>query len=169
MKILILSLVIFAGFSVMAGAFAATVLGKFKEWTAFVFDEPEGKMCAAISEPVKSKYSRPIKGRGPVQFYVARFPGQGDSHSEPSTAIGYPFAEDAKIAVEIDGESKFTMFTQRSFAWLPDEADRSLVNAMRQGKEMMVEGKSQRGTITTDTYSLMGISAALDAIKKKCP
>jgi hypothetical protein len=33
---------------------------------------------------------------------------------------------------------------------------------------MRVDGKSARGTKTTDTYSLTGISGALDRIAKEC-
>ena len=39
---------------------------------------------------------------------------------------------------------------------------------MQKGTRMTVVGKSRRGTVTTDTYSLSGISAALDAIAKEC-
>jgi hypothetical protein len=40
---------------------------------------------------------------------------------------------------------------------------------MRAGSTMVVKGTSARGTRTTDTYSLKGVSAALDAIDKACP
>jgi hypothetical protein len=44
-----------------------------------------------------------------------------------------------------------------------------LVAAMRSGSTMSVQGTSSRGTVSTDTYSLSGVSAALDAIAKECP
>ena len=34
---------------------------------------------------------------------------------------------------------------------------------------MTVEGTSKRGTMTTDTYSLSGVTAALDKIATECP
>ena len=37
------------------------------------------------------------------------------------------------------------------------------------GAEMVVQGRSTRGTLTTDKYSLAGISAALDRAQKECP
>jgi hypothetical protein len=40
---------------------------------------------------------------------------------------------------------------------------------MKKGKSMTVEGTSRRGTVSTDSYSLSGITAALDAITKACP
>jgi hypothetical protein len=40
---------------------------------------------------------------------------------------------------------------------------------MKSGNNMTVEGTSGRGTVTTDTYSLSGVTAGLDAIAKECP
>ena len=40
--------------------------------------------------------------------------------------------------------------------------------AMIAGATMSVQGTSSRGTLTTDTYSLSGITAALNAIAREC-
>ena len=40
--------------------------------------------------------------------------------------------------------------------------------AMKGGKAMVVKGTSSRGTLTTDTYSLAGFTAAYAAIGKAC-
>jgi hypothetical protein len=47
-----------------------------------------------------------------------------------------------------------------------DEA--KLMAAMRQGSKMVVKGTSRRGTLTTDEFSLKGLSAALDKIASEC-
>jgi hypothetical protein len=39
---------------------------------------------------------------------------------------------------------------------------------MRASGELTVKGMSRRGTLTTDTYSLKGISAALDKLAEGC-
>ena len=39
---------------------------------------------------------------------------------------------------------------------------------MKKGNQMIVTGVSARGTKTTDTYSLNGITAALKAMADKC-
>ena len=44
----------------------------------------------------------------------------------------------------------------------------ALVAALKRGSQLLVKGISRRGTATTDTYSLNGISAALDAAAKSC-
>ena len=42
------------------------------------------------------------------------------------------------------------------------------VEAMKRGTEMVVRGISSRGTRTTDTYSLSGVTAAMNEIDKAC-
>jgi invasion protein IalB len=61
------------------------------------------------------------------------------------------------------------MFTQSDGAWIKNAAEEpQLVEAMRKGADMIVKGMSTRGTHTTDTYSLKGISNALDRVAKEC-
>jgi hypothetical protein len=82
--------------------------------------------------------------------------------------IGYPFKDGTTATVEV-GADTFEFFTKEDGAWLnsaPDEA--RLVAAMRASGELTVKGMSRRGTLTTDTYSLKGISAALDKLAEGC-
>ena len=61
------------------------------------------------------------------------------------------------------------MFTRGENAWNYDtKADRSMIKAMKAGSRMVVKGRSQRGTQTTDTYSLSGFTAAFNAISNAC-
>ncbi|MCP4384798.1 MAG: hypothetical protein GY798_25865 [Hyphomicrobiales bacterium] len=140
----------------------------FNKWAAYTSDQ-SGKMCFAASQPEKSEYSKSISGRDPVFFMVTTFP-EKKIRNEASTIIGYPFAENSKVTVEVDGGTKFTMFTDQRSAWIENPAQEpELIKAMQKGNRMVVQGQSRRGTITTDTYSLSGITAALGAIQKECP
>ena len=59
--------------------------------------------------------------------------------------------------------------SQKDRAWAKDADDRqALVDAMRKGTSLVVQGTSARGTETTDTYSLMGFSKAYEAIGAAC-
>ena len=40
---------------------------------------------------------------------------------------------------------------------------------MKKGSKMTVSSTSSRGTGVTDSYSLSGVTAALDAVTKECP
>ena len=44
----------------------------------------------------------------------------------------------------------------------------AVVDAMKKGERLIIEGTSSKGTLTKDTYSLKGFSAAYRAISSKC-
>ena len=151
---------------------AATPIGSFKQWSAYTYTDAEGKSCYIASQPQSSKYSREISGRDPAFFLVTTRVSSDPAktvRNEASTIIGYPFADNVKVTVEIDGATTFTMFTDKDSAWIENPAQEAdLIAAMQKGNHMTVVGKSRRGTLTTDTYSLSGLTAALDAIAKEC-
>lgn len=167
--------ILFAGVTLLAAAAmglsaqAATKLSDHSQWSAFVAEGNNGqKMCFVAAQPRKSDYSQSISSRGPIFFFVTTIPGM-NIREEASTLIGYPFQEQSKVTVDIDGGSKFTMFTDNEHAWIEDPGQESgLVAAMRKGNSMIVQGTSRRGTKTSDTYSLSGITAALAAAAKAC-
>ncbi|MFO1185501.1 MAG: invasion associated locus B family protein [Bauldia sp.] len=144
-----------------------TKLGVFKDWTAYTITlgEKKGKLCYAASQP---KTSQPTGlNRDPTYFMISTRPAENIAN-EINIIIGYPFKDDAKAAVEIDTQ-KFSLFTKEDGAWVESAADElALVGALKRGSQMVVKGTSRRGTNTTDTYSLAGISAALDAVAKGC-
>ncbi len=68
----------------------------------------------------------------------------------------------------VDGKA-YELFTQGENAWLEKPADETrMVEAMKAGSTLTVVGKSNRGTTTTDRYSLTGFTAAHNAISKAC-
>ncbi len=153
-----------------AAALAQQDVGTFQSWTTFTQDDPDGKMCFIASQPQDKKYSQPVNGRDPVFFMVTSIPAKG-IRNEVSTIIGYPFAPNSDVTVDVDGQ-KFKMFTsetQGDTAWAMADQQAALVTAMKAGHSMSVEGKSKRGTVTTDIYSLRGVTAALDKAASECP
>jgi len=151
---------------------AATPIGSFKQWSAYTYTDAEGKSCYIASQPQSSKYSREISGRDPAFFLVTTRVSSDPAktvRNEASTIIGYPFKGESSVTVEIDGQ-KFTMFTREDNAWFNDrQSEAGFIEAMKSGTNMTVQGTSGRGTVTTDTYSLSGVTAGLDAIAKECP
>lgn len=141
------------------------LLGTFDDWEAYKTNDARGAVCYAISSP-KTKEPAAAK-RDPIYFLVTTWPKAGIS-AEPSVIIGYQFKEGAKATVQV-GSDKFEFFTKADGAWMttgPDE--QRLITAMRGAAELSVKGISKRGTLTTDTYSLKGISAALDKAAEGC-
>lgn len=139
-------------------------LGTFKDWQAFTYKAPDSKVCFAFSEPKSSKSSREAK-RGPIRFIVTNYPGRKVA-GQISTIIGYPFKEGTQVKLEIDDKS-FTLFPVGDTAWA-EKDDAAIVEAMKAGTTLKVSGTSWKGTETTDSYSLAGISAAIDEIDSSC-
>jgi invasion protein IalB len=153
--------------AVAAEAASPSPLGTFKEWSAYTSTENDGKMCFIAAQPKDTKYSQKIAKRGPTFFMITNIPAKKIRH-QASTIIGYPFKGGSKVVVAID-KAKFTMFTDQESAWIENPAQEAqLLDAMRKGTTMTVEGTSIRGTTITDSYSLSGISAALEKIETEC-
>ena len=81
---------------------------------------------------------------------------------------GYTLEKGSSVDVRI-GSGRFDMFTAADAAWARTKnADAALVRAMIRGAGMVVKGTSRFGTLTTDTYSLRGFTAAYRAISRAC-
>ena len=94
-------------------------------------------------------------------------PGQ-NKWNEFSIVAGYNYKADSNPEI-IVGDAKFQLFTSGSRAWSfspPD--DEKIIKFLKSSMKMKVVGTSTRGTITTDTYSLMGFSKAYQQINEAC-
>lgn len=161
--------VLFSGAAVFSGAAAAAektkTLAAFKSWSAHVIGAKGEKTCYLYGTPTKStgKY----KQRGATYLQVTHRPGEGIG-DEISVIGGYRYKKDSEVVITIDAR-KFTLFTNGSGAWAREaREDRHLVAAMKAGRTMIIRGRSSRGTLTTDTYSLSGFTAAYQALNKGC-
>ena len=105
--------------------------------------------------------------RGEIHFIVTI---RATNRNEVATIVGYPIHEtNANASASVDGRS-YPMVTQGNAAWLASiEDEPGFVTAMRAGAAMVVRATSQRGTNTVDTYSLRGITAALNKANEECP
>lgn len=146
-------------------ASSADLLGNFDAWDAYKSKEAPGVVCYVVAEPASKE---PVAARrDPVFLVINTWPGKG-VRQQPNIQIGYPFKEGSTADVAV-GADKFTFFTQGENAWLKTIEDETrFVQALRAGAELRVQGTSKRGTLTTDTYMLKGISSALDKADEAC-
>ncbi len=148
-------------------------LGTFTDWTAFVDGSGANRECYIMSLPKKEEgqYSR----RGDTYTVVTHRPRDG-TIGQVSVEAGYTYKQGSEVTVDIDGKSFILFTTYRSGnetrvgsnAWAYVGADAELVAAMKTGRSMVIRGTSSRGTLTSDTYSLSGFTAAFNAISKAC-
>lgn len=141
------------------------VIGTFDAWSAFSHGTGRSKACYIHAAPQKSEgdYTR----RGDTYIQVTHRPAEKSVNVVGITA-GYVYKSGSEAEVEIDG-NKHMLFTNADGAWARDaKTDAALVAAMRTGNTLVVRGSSARGTLTVDTYSLRGFTAAHNAIGKEC-
>lgn len=148
-------------------------LGTFDAWAAWEHGDQANKVCYLSAVPASSQTKPPGVRRGQVWVMVSHRVATG-ARDEISFQAGYPIKTDRPVTLVIDRTRTFELST-RSAAnpetiWAKDPAaGRATVAAMRTGRELVVNGTSQRGTTTTDTFKLDGFARALDAANRACP
>lgn len=147
---------------------STNVIGTSGDWTAFSATSP--KECWAVSAP-KSTQNTDSSGnprevtRSDIRLYVAYRSGNS---GEVSFSGGYPFAPDSAVDVNIGG-AMFKLFTDGESAWTGSPAeDAKLISALRGGSSVVITGRSARGTVTKDTFSLSGITAMTNKAQEAC-
>jgi hypothetical protein len=144
-----------------------TLVGQFGDWGAYTAAPGGKKVCFALSKPKSQHASKDDVKRDQAYIFVATRPAE-KVKEEVSVIVGYPLNPKDDATAQI-GSATFLMFGQNDGAWIKNAAEEpQLVDAMRKGAELVVKGKSTRGTETTDTYSLKGITEALERVLKEC-
>ncbi len=163
---LVTAMVIVSAGVAPAVAQAMQNLGTFKSWTAWKGTDANGEMCYISATP-QSTAPEGVR-RSPIHFLVIHRKGLG-TKNEVQTLIGYPFnSSNSNASATIDGKT-YPMVTEGEAAWLASSADEpTFVEALKAGSTLTVKGTSQRGTNTTDTYDLGGVTAAMAEIDKAC-
>lgn len=148
------------------------------DWSVFVEADP--KECWGVSSPketVNTKDGRVVAvKRGDILLLITFRPGSG-SVGELSFTGGYPFAEGSTVNLDIGGNS-FELFTKNllndkkenvGWAWAASSGDDAkIITAMKRGADAVLTARSSRGTQTKDTFSLLGLTAALEEAEKRC-
>ena len=153
------------GVSAMVAGADSTSLGTFKQWTALSFPDDGGISCMMWSQPEEREVS--MEGRGDAFLFVTHrsSPPEFDAVTLDN---GYAFGEGTEVGVSI-GKQEFVLATNGSSAWILHAADNAkMVKAMRAGYRMRVQGISAGGKRTGDIYSLLGFTAAHEAIDEAC-
>ncbi|MPZ55589.1 MAG: Invasion associated locus B family protein [Rhizobiales bacterium] len=144
-----------------------TLMGQFGDWGAYTAAPGGKKVCFALSKPKSQNASKEDVKRDQAYMFIATRPTE-KVKEEVSIIVGYPLNTKADATAQV-GSSTYLMFGQNDGAWIKNAAEEpQLLDSMRKGSEMVVKAKSTRGTETTDTYSLKGVSNALDRVAKEC-
>lgn len=136
-----------------------------------VFEDQNPRECWAVSSPtetVNMKDGRVVAvRRGDILLMTFYRPGAGVKGQLAFTG-GYPFASGSTVNLNVGGNS-FELFTEGEWAWPASAADDAkIISALKRGADATLTARSSRGTQTSDKFSLMGFTAALEEAEKRC-
>lgn len=144
-------------------ASGAQLISQYSEWGTYVAN-PKGKICYVLAEP---KDRKPKLNRDPGYIFITTRPAE-NVQNELSVVAGFPIKDGADATLSVGGMD-FPLYTKGESAWLKNAAEEAkLIEALRKQRDLTVKTTSSRGNVTTDHYSLLGISQALDRAAQEC-
>lgn len=143
----------------------ANFLGQHEAWAAYSSGSGKSLTCFVVSKPTETLPKN--VNRDDIFFMITHWPREKTFH-QISIITGYPYRKGSVTRVTI-GADEFNLYTKKDSAWVEHHSTEiRMVRAMKAGAKMVVKGTSWRGTVTTDTYSLSGVTAALNQLQKEC-
>ncbi len=140
-------------------------LGAFNEWGAFA-THGGSRTCYAVSQ-AKERASKAGLKNGRAFVYISTRPAE-NVKNEVAINLGYATKDNAPAAADIDGDS-FELVLKGTNAWIKNPAEEpKFVRALKEGTKLIVKASDARGTATTDSFSLEGVSKALDRVQQEC-
>ncbi|HUS97439.1 MAG TPA: invasion associated locus B family protein [Hyphomicrobiaceae bacterium] len=164
--------IILAGTLVTLSILAATsataqtkLVQAYRDWTMYAHSGSPADICFITSQP---KEATPAGTRGDRSFfYISAWPKDGIK-AEISVKVGSPLKDSSPVIVQI-GNQKFELFTKGDKAFVSDATEElKLLDAMKRGSFMVTKATRQDGQETTETYSLLGVTQAINSLAKGC-
>ncbi|KQQ79334.1 MULTISPECIES: invasion associated locus B family protein [Rhizobium/Agrobacterium group] len=135
-----------------------TMLRQFGDWNVYSYQAGASKSCYVLTIP---KQATPASVNHGDNFFLVA-PKPSGSGYYPQAIMGYDLQNSSQITVTIDGKS-FAMTPRGNSGWTQQESnDSAMIDAMRTGSNMTLQAVSGRGTRTSYTFSLSGVTAALN-------
>lgn len=163
--IFVLLLAAGSAWSDAGAASAAELVSTHSDWKAYRHGAGDQRLCFAVSEPSEATPQN-VKRTGP-HIYITAWPKAGIK-AEISVLVGVALNKTAQIQVNVDG-NRFELFPDGDRAYVSDASEESkLLDAMRRGRSLTVTATSAAGQQTRDTYSLSGVTAAIQSMTSGC-
>ena len=151
------------------------LIGSYRDWDAFTLATEDGDtICYVISIP-KEMTPKNVN-HGSIYVTVTHKP-RLKIQDEVNIVVGYRFRS-GSTTTAIIGSTQHRFFTEEcklderrvgGCAWMPTpREDGQVVASMKGGNAMVIRSTSARGTNTRYRFSLMGFTAAYNAMNKAC-
>ena len=143
---------------------AADLMGTHGDWKAYRHVAGGTRICFAVTG---TSEQLPQDDRRKPFVYITAWPNAGIK-AEVSVLVGTPMQRGAEIKADIGGNS-FILSPDGDRAFIGDEGDEQrFLDAMRRGRTLVVATTTAPGTTLRDTYSLTGVTAAMQAVAADC-
>jgi len=101
-------------------------------------------------------------------MFVSTRPDEKVNNEISLLVTGYAFKANTEATMTV-ASGGFPMYTQNDGAWVKNAAEEArLIDTMRKSADAVVKAQTSKGTATTDTFSLKGMSQALDRVAQEC-
>lgn len=142
-----------------------TIVDKFGDWSLLV--DSDAKTVCFVATPAKAADAKAAP-RENVFLYVSAWPKEGVK-SELSARLGVKPRKGSDVTITV-GSASFKMFAKDDRAFVEDPTrELKLIEAMKKGAKAVVQVEPEKGAAATDTFSLIGLGNALQALASKCP
>lgn len=148
-----------------ASAQSTKVVQKFGDWVLYSHSGAPATICFITAQPRETKPVGYAKERS--YFYVSAWPNDGVK-AEISVKIGKPLQNGSQVTVQI-GNSRYNLFSKGDKAFVEDPTQElKLIDSMKRGSFMTVSATTDDGTTVADTYSLIGVTNAVNSLSGGC-
>lgn len=140
-------------------------VGTYGEWGVFTA-KGKGKTCYALAQP-KDRAPASLK-RDAGYIFISNRPAE-NVRNEVSIIMGFAMKDNSDAKAEI-GNATFDLICKGTNAWVKNAArEGEFIDALKRGSKLVVKASSVKGNVSTDSYSLAGLSEALARVQKECP
>jgi invasion protein IalB len=137
-------------------------------WQVLAAGPPDNPVCYVTHKPEAVVQAGQRAGPRPM-LMVAWRPAKA-SANVVTVFTAYRFKPGSEAILEFSPQLSFRLFTTRDTAWAAtSEDDTAIMQAMRLGQTVTVRGTSEAGAAVSDTFSLMGFTAASFRAIQACP
>jgi len=136
----------------------------FRDWSVLSSGSGSEKYCYAITWPKNTQITS--KKREPY-LLVAHQPGEA-VRNQVEVNAGIPFVSESSAKIVV-GRRSYELYTVGDGAWMESSAQENrLVSDMRKGSKLIVNGQVGNGNLISDSYSLLGFTAAMKKVSQIC-
>ena len=140
------------------------------DWSVFVEQEPTE--CWGVSAPKETVNTRDGRvvavRRGDILLFVTYRPSDSRSRARSPSPAGTPSPRAPRSRSRLATRASSSSPTASGPGPRRPSDDAKITTSMKRGTNATLTARSSRGTVTKDTFSLLGFTAALEEAERRC-